>query len=95
MSDAISPQRRHVVYEGMVQGVGFRYTARRIASRLPVTGFVRNLADGRVELAVEGMPPELDRFLEAIQDQMGDYIARTQVSASPAVGEFRGFDIRF
>ncbi len=95
MLDATSPQRRHVVYEGMVQGVGFRYTVRRIASRLPVTGFVRNLADGQVELAVEGMPPELDRFLEAIQDQMGDYIARTQVSAAPAVGEFRGFEIRF
>ena len=74
--------------------MGFRYTARRIASRLPVTGFVRNLADGRVELVVDGRPPELDRFLEAIQDQMGDYIARTQVSDAPATGEFRGFEIR-
>ena len=95
MSDAISPQRRHVIYEGMVQGVGFRYTTRRIASPFPVAGFVRNLADGRVELVVEGSALELDRLMETIQRQMGDYIARTHQSAGPATGEFRGFEIRF
>ena len=95
MTEASSPQRRHVLYEGMVQGVGFRYAARRIASRFAVTGYVKNLPDGRVELVVEGMPEDLDGFLEAIGDQMGDYVRRTGVTDSPATGQFRQFEIRF
>ena len=79
----------------MVQGVGFRYTARRIASRFPVAGFVRNLPDGRVELVVEGLAEELDQFLAAVGGQMGDYISRTRVSVHPAAGQFRQFEIRF
>lgn len=95
MSDASSFERRHVLYEGMVQGVGFRYTARRIAARFAVTGYVRNLPDGRVELVVEGMPRDLDAFLDLIADQMGDCIRHTQASVSPATGQFHQFDIRF
>ena len=45
---------RHILFRGHVQGVGFRYTARQLASRYDVTGFVRNLTDGRVELLVDG-----------------------------------------
>jgi acylphosphatase len=89
------PQRRHVLYEGMVQGVGFRYSARRIASRFAVAGFVRNLPDGRVELVVEGVEEVLDQFLAAVGEQMGDYISRTRVTMYPATDEFRQFGIRF
>jgi acylphosphatase len=95
VSDASSPQRRKVLYEGMVQGVGFRYTARRIASRYAVTGYVRNLADGRVELVAEGMPRDVEGLLEAIGDQMGEYIRHFHVTVSPATGQFHQFDIRF
>ena len=51
MSDAI---RKTIYYSGRVQGVGFRWTTRRIACEYDVTGYVMNLPDGRVELAVEG-----------------------------------------
>lgn len=95
MSQSDVVQRRHVLYEGMVQGVGFRYTGRRIASRFAVSGYVRNLAGGRVELVVEGVAKELDRFLAAIRDEMGDYIERIEVGIHPATGEFRQFEIRF
>ena len=57
---------RHVVYSGRVQGVGFRYTAQRLAMGFPVAGYVRNLRSGDVELLAEGTAADVDAFLEAI-----------------------------
>ncbi len=88
-------ERRTVYYAGRVQGVGFRYTACTIARRYQVSGFVRNLPDGRVELVVEGEPGELDRFLDELQTVMQRYIREAQVARSPATGEFEGFTIRY
>lgn len=88
-------ERREVFYSGDVQGVGFRYTARALAGRFEVTGFVRNLPDGRVELVVEGSPSEIGRFLEAIGKAMRAYIRRVEESRRPATGEFEAFEIRF
>ena len=47
-------QQLHILYEGRVQGVGFRYTTKSVANGFEVTGTVRNLTDGRVELVAEG-----------------------------------------
>jgi len=88
-------QRRTVHYRGMVQGVGFRYTARRIALRFPVAGYVQNLADGRVLLMVEGERGQLDGYLAAVSQSLGDYIVEAEVQVGPPEGKFRGFDIRF
>ncbi|MGQ9573789.1 MAG: acylphosphatase [Thermoguttaceae bacterium] len=94
-SETAAPQQWEVVYAGTVQGVGFRYTCRRIASQLAVTGYVKNLRDGRVQLVVEGVPAEMDRFLRAIRAEFGAYITRVEQTARPATGQFRGFEIRF
>jgi len=75
--------------------VGFRYTTERIARRFAVTGYVRNLPDGRVEMVAEGMPGELDRLLAAIDEAMAGYIRDRRVEEGPASGEFRGFRITF
>jgi acylphosphatase len=88
-------EQREIYYSGRVQGVGFRYTARALAARCKVTGFVRNLPDGRVQLVVEGAPDEIRAFADAIQDEMGGYIHNSQVSMRPAGGRFEGFEIRF
>jgi len=87
-------ERREVYYSGWVQGVGFRYTARHLARDYRVTGFVRNLSDGRVQLVVEGPPAEVDSFLAAIDQDMGQHIHDTAQSRGPATGEFRGFEVR-
>ena len=86
--------QREVYYAGRVQGVGFRYTARMLADRFDVTGFVRNLPDGRVQLAVEGATAEVDKFLDAVKAEMGYYIEDVQELERPAVGRFHGFEVR-
>jgi acylphosphatase len=90
---ASANERREVFYSGRVQGVGFRYSARQAAQGLAVTGFVKNLEDGRVQLVVEGQAAEIDRLLAAIRDRMGDYIRRADVTNAAATGEFRTFEI--
>ena len=91
----LEQQRREVYYSGRVQGVGFRFTVRAIASRFAVSGFVRNLPDGRVHLVVEGSAGEIDRFLDAIQAEMRHYIAAADQTAGPATGRFKAFEIRY
>lgn len=87
-------ERRQAFYSGHVQGVGFRETTRRLAEGFEVTGFVRNLANGRVEMVAEGTPAELNRFMAAIADRMEGHIRQTAVDARPGLGEFDGFHIR-
>jgi acylphosphatase len=83
-----------VLYSGRVQGVGFRYTVKALTTGFEVTGTVRNLADGRVELIAEGERSELGAFREAVRDSgLGRLIQREEEFWSEANGEFRGFEI--
>jgi acylphosphatase len=88
-------KRATVFYSGRVQGVGFRYTAREIACGYELTGYVRNLDDGRVELVAEGVEEEIKAFLEAVRaSQLGSHIRNADVNWREAAEEFRSFDIR-
>jgi acylphosphatase len=87
-------QRRTYLFSGHVQGVGFRYTARYVAAGHQVTGYVRNLADGRVELVMEGPDTEMDAVLKRIDAELGGNISRTTCDTNAATGEFEGFEIR-
>jgi len=85
--------RKRVYYSGHVQGVGFRVTTLHIARRYRITGFVRNLADGRVELVAEGAPGVLDQLTAEIQQAMGGNITHCSIDDSAATGEFTSFSI--
>jgi acylphosphatase len=89
-------ERRRVLYDGRVQGVGFRMTARRLASNYPISGFVRNLDDGRVELVVEGDLPDLTAYLDAIHREFGNMIRDITVERqTPGIEPLEGFSIRY
>lgn len=77
-------ERRRVHYEGRVQGVGFRFTAARLAPGFGVSGSVRNLPDGRVELEAQGEPDRLRDFLGAIRGELGAKIHREASEELPA-----------
>ena len=82
------------VYSGPVQGVGFRYAVKAITHGFEVTGTIRNLDNGRVELTAEGGREELEAFLEAIrQSGVGHFIRQEHPRWSEARNEFRGFEI--
>ena len=86
---------RLVCYSGHVQGVGFRYTALRIAQAYPnIVGYVSNLPDGCVEIAAEGSSADLDVFFAEVSRIMGEYIRDVKSRSRPASGSFVGFSIR-
>ena len=86
--------RLHIIYSGRVQGVGFRYTVKALVSGFDVTGMVRNLLDGRVELLAEGTKEELEAFRRAIREsELGHFVQDEKVSWEEARREFRGFEI--
>lgn len=105
MSESIQPERRPdgdepggtvgrlVHYSGRVQGVGFRATAAAIARHYRVTGWVRNLPDGRVQLLAEGPGDEVARFLDAIRARWGEDIEDTEAEPREPTGQHRGFGV--
>jgi acylphosphatase len=87
-------KRMQVLYSGTVQGVGFRYTVKSVASGFELTGTVRNLPDGRVELEAEGARDELEAFRQALRESgLEHFIRKEEVRWSEPTSEFRGFEI--
>ncbi len=86
---------KHIFFSGRVQGVGFRFTAHRIANNLGLTGFVRNLPDCRVEMLVQGSPANIEICLENIKQTFSGYIKETQIEEIPIDSQYERFGIRF
>ena len=87
-------KRAQVFYSGRVQGIGFRYSSRDVACGYEISGFIRNLPDGRVELVAEGEEAEVQAFLEGIQaSHLGGHIRNADVNWFAATHEYRGFKI--
>jgi acylphosphatase len=85
---------KRVTYSGWVQGVGFRATAHHLAHGFAVSGHVRNLADGTVELVAEGQTEAVDAFLAALDQAMGRHVTdRAVVLLIPE--NRQGFHIRY
>ena len=91
----MSRQRVVVVVQGVVQGFGFRWFVQRTASRLGVDGWVRNRADGAVELTAEGDATAVAQLLHAVeQGPDGAMVSGVSVRQEPPTGLLGGFSIR-
>jgi acylphosphatase len=92
----MSAQRLRVVIKGRVQGVGFRHFAIEHAGRLGLTGWVRNVPNGDVEVVAEGEEHLLDQFLVALkQGPLGAVIQDVTAVRLAAKGEFKQFGVRW
>ena len=86
---------RNIVFIGYVQGVGFRYTAQRIAGRYGLTGFVRNLPDGTVEMLAQGPAEGIDLCLKEIDTEFAGHIRDRKVQQVPPHPRHTDFRIAF
>ena len=89
------PEIHHEVatFSGRVQGVGFRYSALEAAREFEVSGYVRNLPDGRVLLEAEG-EPEVAAFIAAVEERMHGYVRKVDRQGVKRKPQFSGFTIR-
>ena len=86
--------RWHILFEGEVQFVGFRYTARLLARKLDLSGWVKNLPDGRVEVEAQGSVTDLRRFLIEIKSQPHIHITHYTITAIEPDPNERRFSVR-
>ena len=85
----------HIFYSGRVQGVGFRFTVRMLALNFGLCGWVKNLADGRVEVLVEGEEKDIEQMIKSVDSQFEGYIRDKNLNYNAATGEYTEFSIRF
>lgn len=87
--------RAHLLVQGRVQGVGYRANTRRMANKLNLKGWVRNLRNGDVELLVEGPEVEVDRLIAwCRRGPTSAYVSKVRVEKSEATGEFDRFAVK-
>jgi len=89
--------RAHIYYSGRVHGVGFRYTVQDCARRLSLTGWVKNLPDGRVEMMVEGTKENIDHLCRDVEGYFANNVGKRDVSSLSEISStnFSSFDIVF
>ena len=86
-------ERRHYIFSGSVQGVGFRYRATYAARGLGITGYVKNLYDGRVEMDVQGDRDSITRMLVEIEAGSFIHIEDMEVKNIPVISDERDFKV--
>lgn len=87
--------RVKAIYNGTVQGVGFRATTAMLADKAGVSGTVRNLPDGSVEVVAEGFVGDVNAFLDRIAEQLRHRIETVDLTRMKATGEFDRFQIAY
>lgn len=88
--------RAHLIISGLVQGVFYRASARSVAGKLGLKGWVRNRYDGTVEAVAEGTRDNVQKFIDwCHQGPPGARVTHVQVEWSDATGEFKDFSVRY
>lgn len=80
--------RKRFVFHGSVQGVGFRYKACYSAKNRGVSGWVRNVADGSVEMEAEGYPADIEAVVRALEEHSWGNVESVDEEIIPLVGEY-------
>jgi acylphosphatase len=86
---------KHIIFTGRVQGVGFRFTALRIANRYQLTGWVRNLPDGTVEMVAQGPPDSISDCVRDIEDSFTGYLREAKIDEISTNAQYKDFKITF
>ncbi|MHC4489049.1 MAG: acylphosphatase [Planctomycetota bacterium] len=86
---------KHIIFTGRVQGVGFRFTAYSIAHRYQLTGLVRNLPDGTVEMFAQGRPEDIDDCIRDIKESFVGYMRDARTEETPPDPQYTDFKITF
>lgn len=93
-----APQRYFLRWEGQVQGVGFRFTNTNLAQARSLTGWVRNMEDGSVEMELQGTPANIVSQLEALHasyERMGTRFRLADAQARAPLTNEDGFSPRY
>ena len=86
---------KYIIFKGSVQGVGFRFTAHRMAGRHQLTGYVRNARDGTVEMLAQGSAEDIDDCIRDIQDCLAGYVREVKIEEVPPNPRYKDFKITF
>jgi acylphosphatase len=86
---------KHIIFSGNVQGVGFRFTANRMAGRHQLTGYVRNLSDGTVEMLAQGKAEDIDDCIKDIKGSLRGYVRDVEIEKVPPNPKYTDFTITF
>jgi acylphosphatase len=86
---------KHIIFAGRVQGVGFRFTASSIAKRYQLTGFVRNLPDGTVEMLAQGDDQDVENCIQDIKESLTGYVRDVRIDPLPLNTRYTDFRITF
>ena len=86
---------RCITFTGRVQGVGFRFTARRAAQRRQLTGYVRNMPNGSVEMLAQGRAEEVDDCIQDIKEYFSGYVKEVKIEEIPVEAKYTNFQITF
>lgn len=86
--------RKHIIVEGRVQGVGFRYFTVENAHRYEITGWVRNTYNDQVEILAEGTQDQMEQFISRIRRGPGGaFVKELKIENEIANGEFKRFAV--
>lgn len=86
---------KKIIISGRVQGVGFRYTAMTLAKRYDISGYVRNISDGSVEMVVQGRKDDIKEYLERISSEFSGYITSHKSEAVEYDPSYSNFKIAY
>jgi len=86
---------KHIIFTGRVQGVGFRFTARRASGRRQLTGYVRNLPNGTVEMLAQGRSEDIDDCIQDLKEYFAGYLKETRIEEIPPDPRYIDFQITF